>query len=342
MQPGITIRRYSERERREAIADAADRYRERVVSDVQRAGFEIDWQAVLADLGSGTKDEVLLRVEKRLTDELRADEFTETVRALAINGEFIARYAIERSEDELRRQAKVKPKNFAETPNLATVDGAVDFWRALLELSDEEIRLLLERLARVRSTALAMAARVSDQAVRQMATLYSETIESGTDLGAFVTRAQEIMPDATRTVLETEYRTQHTAAYSAEHARLIRARPDTFPFLQYMIVKDAVTTWWICLPMGTAGPDKRGYIAASSDGIWIEWRPPNHYRCRAVLSPISYREAQRYGILAADGRTKIAIAGSNPERPYGDPPRLAEDPKTGRFKRVEPAEGFGA
>jgi len=64
--------------------------------------------------------------------------------------------------------------------------------------------------------------------------------------------------------------------------------------------------------------------------------------CRATTSPIGYREAQRMGILAADGRTKIAVTGGNPNRPFGDPPRLAVNPENADdVREVKPAPGFG-
>ena len=147
-------------------------------------------------------------------------------------------------------------------------------------------------------------------------------------------------PDASRALLETEYRTHMATVYGEQLHEQIVSRAAAFPFTQFFAIIDNRTTDLICRPMGTAGPGGKGYIAASNDPIWIKWSTPCHWRCRSMHSPISYREAQRLGILAKDGRTKIAIVGGNPDRPFGDPPKFAEGPD-GELREVKPQDGFG-
>lgn len=303
---------------------------------VAARGFQLDWSAILT--GSDPNTDAF---ERQIKDAFN-DSFADTLLALIINGQLLAAF-IQRKHDRL---AGVKVKSepalgFAEEADVFTPDDALDFWQKLLDLTDEQIEAFKNGLGAVNVDSVAIADRVSKALAKQLIDLHTETIREGTPIGEFVKRARDLMPDASRNLLEGEYRTKLTQAYGGARHELIQSRRDTFPFTQFFAIIDARTTWYICLPMGTAGPNGRGYIAASDDPLWIKWRPPNHFGgCRSDLSPISYLEARRMKILDANGN-KIAITGSNPNRPFGDPPKFATEPGTGRIRRVEPQEGFG-
>lgn len=339
-----TVTRTSDLKIREEIAKDVDAYQVRVTDAVEADGFAIDWREILRGMPASSEEEVREQARRRILAQLVGDDLEETVRALAINGEFIARYGQQRSEEELlaARVFRERPLHFAEA-SLATIEGAVAHWRVFFELTEDQVQAVVESLSRIRDSTFEIAGRMTGALVDRLAFLYAQAVASnGADATTFIEQAALVMPDASRAMLTAEYRTLLTDFHGSAQLRLARDRSASFPFLQYMSINDGRTTWWICLPMGTAGPGGKGYIAATDDGVWIEWRPPNHFSCRSVVSPISYREAQRLGILARDGRTKIAIIGSNPNRPFGDPPDFAEDPVTGTLRRVEPAEGFGA
>jgi hypothetical protein len=342
-----SIHRSTTYERRVGISLDGDRRQENTIATVLRNGFSFDWDAILSELSDAP--DPLAVIERFITRELQSATFHDTVDMLTLSGQLIAAYIQQRHEEEIGIQSKPAPLSFAEAAAIpATPESVLQKWQRILGLTDEELDAYLAGLRERQNARAVMAARIRDAMTERVQNLFSKypltgaDINRGDQLQDFVKNAREIMPDASNAVLETEYRTRLTEEYGTKRHEQIVQRANVFPFIQYMALLDGRTTWWICLPMGTAGPNGRGYVAASDDPHWFKWRTPNHFRCRADTSPISYREAQRMGILAADGRTKIALIGSNPNRPYGDPPRFATDPDTGKLRAVEPQEGFGA
>ncbi len=326
-----SISRTSTYERRARITIDADRRQDQIIESVMRDGFFPDWNAILSDARDVEK--IGLALESQVRSEL-----ADTVDALAINGAGIAIYA-QRSHDVIAGLKAHESFTFAE-PAVFTPDRAVAYWQRTLNLTDAQTAELLRLVTNARNAAARIAARVTAAMLDRLTTLYERTVTEGLPLPDFIRQAREVMPEASRALLETEYRTHLTTVYSHSLVDQIQARANVFPFMQMMVIRDGRATWWICLPMGTAGPGGTGYICATNDPLVIKWRAPNHWGCRSSWSPLSYREAQRYGILAADGRTKIALIGSNPDRPYGDPPAFAPHPKTGELREVEPQEGF--
>lgn len=331
---------------RMAITADADARQETAITSVLSSGFDFDWPMLLAD-DVAKASAPLESIERAIRDELRSDQFRETVAALGMNGSLIAAHAQVRHDvlAGIKRPAPIL--TFAEPPALATPPDVIAYWTKVLKLTDEQAVELAAQIAKFEAQAAAMVERISRAVMERVIELHariitgSVSIEDGASLLDFIKEARTTLPDVARSILETEYRTRLTTEYGSARHQQIVARSNTFPFAQFMIIKDGRTTWWICLPMGTAGPNGRGYVAATTDSVWFVWRPPNHWRCRSDISPISYREAIRMGILAADGQTKIALIGGNPDRPFGDPPKFARHPDTGELRAVEPQEGFG-
>lgn len=315
-----------------------DRQQDVALASIVTRGFQFDWPAVLRNIG---RSDPLDSIESALLDETAVPEWRDTLRAIAVNGQMIATF-VQRKHEENAGLRTSRTFAFAEQPQLFTPTGALDHWQRILGFDDATLRNLLAAAGAIDDEAQTMSADVVRGLMSRLGDLYAETIGAGLSFRDFEKRALEIMPGASRHLLETHYRTKLTQVYGGSRFTQIRARANVFPFIQFMAIRDPRTTWWICLPMGTAGPNGRGYVAATDDGVWIIWTPPNHWQCRSDLSPIGYREAQRMGILAKDGVTKIARVGKNPARPWGDPPQWAEHPKTGALRRVEPQEGFAA
>lgn len=318
----------------------ADARQSRIVADVQRSGFEIDWRKVL-DVGDAS--DPLRSIERLLIDDMRREKFGETVAVLGVNGKLLSSFVQLETEKlaGMRAEVNLIPLEFKE-PDLALPEGSIEYWKRVLGLSDrqtDEVRRWLEGFD---AQARAIRGRTSDALMKRLAKLYSEALAKEEGVAAFLKRAREIVPNESVAILETEYRTHLSRVYGEDRHEQIVSRSNAFPFTQVFAIIDSVTTWNICLPLGTAGPGGKGYICASTDRFWFKWKFPAHWRCRTQASPMGYRECQRLGILAADGKTKIAIVGSNPDRPFGDPPAFAADPVTGELRRVEPAPGFGS
>lgn len=335
----LTVQKSASLDRRFAITLEADRRQERLVRSVLGGGFTFDWPRILA---IGDASDPVSAAEKRLREELARDEFDETITALVINGRLLASL-IQRKHEALVgvKSAAAETLTFAEEQEVFKPNAALDFWRRLLGLTPEQLARFESGLGAFQTETATIRGRLADALVKKLTSLHEEAITEGLPVDDFVRRAQELMPDASRSLLEAEYRTKLTQAYGGARHELIVSRSNAFPFTQFFAIIDTRTTWNICLPMGTAGPGGRGYVAASDDAIWFTWRPPNHFACRSDLSPIGYRECIRYGILDAQGR-KIARVGNNPNRPFGDPPRFATEEGTGTIRRVEPQIGFGA
>lgn len=334
----IQISTTSDYERRAAITRSADLYQDRVLASVDSGGFEFDWRKIFDSVQAHAPSDVGATIERMIEEETRSDSFVQTDAAVILNGEMIARWSQARHEDELRPRAPIV-RQFAE-PRLYNPEQALEYWQSILDLSDAEVELIRDHLLDFQSSTFALRQGVSVAAMNRIAELIDETLHIGLPVSEFIRRGLEVMPKATAQILSTEYRTRLTQSYGGVRLRQVIERRRTFPFIQYMAIKDGRTTWWICLPISMAGPGGTGFIAASDDIFWAIWTPPNHYQCRSDLSPISYLEAQRLGILSSDGVTRIALVGSNVSRPFGEPPRFAKDPHSGTLRAVTPAPGF--
>lgn len=336
-----SITRASSHQRRLAIAEDADAQQQEIIEAARARAFHVDWDRILRNIGDASDS--LRAIERALLDEMRSDEFRDTITTLSLDGVMIATLAQMESDRAagIRKPEPVVAFREGETPDVFRPNAALARWQKIIGLTDEQVENLRDNLDALGKDALPIRTRVTDAVFERIAKLFEDTIAEGLSLTEFKARARDLMPGFTDAMLETEYRTRQAQAYGGALHEQIVSRAAAFPFIQFMALLDSATTWWICRPMGTAGPGGKGYIAATTDGLWFKWRVPVHYRCRSTLSPISYLEAIRMGILKKDGRTKIAIIGSNPDRPYGDPPKFATDPIGGTIRRVEPQEGFG-
>lgn len=334
-----TVRATSLTEQRLRIAREADAKADQANAIVMANGFLLDFNAILSDLSEPDTNGILEILEDELYSEMRSQKFRDTITALAINGSALAAWTQRQNEilAGFTEARKVQVFAFKEPP-LAVPTKALEYWRKLLGLTDEQA----DRLASIdtRSEGAKIADRIASALIDRLQKIHDETISEGTNLSEFIAKVREIAPDASRALLETEYRTHMATVYGEQLHEQIVSRANAFPFTQFFAIIDNRTTDLICRPMGTAGPGGKGYVAATLDPIWIRWRTPAHFRCRSMHSPISYREAQRMGILDKDGKTKIAIIGNNPDRPYGDPPKFAAGPD-GALREVKPQEGFG-
>lgn len=335
---------------REAIATDADQQQEDIVASVLASGFSIDWSAVEREAArDGAADDPLHAIEQAVVTQLDGVEFATTMRALDLNGRFLAAWTQQRHE-QLAGIRLAPVVTFAEA-DVWTPERALRYWQKKLGLSDETVAGLLNALGRGESPLLGIRERITKSIMDRITSLFDEAIRQGVSPRDFTRKIREVptpkgwgggLEDVTSAVIETEYRTNLTEVYSEAASELVLERKNTFPFRQFMAIRDSRVTWWLCGTLGKCGPNGRGYIAATDDEFWFRFNPPLHFRCRSSVSPISYLEARRMGILAADGKTKIAITGNNPDRPFGDPPEFATNPETGDTRRVEPQEGFGA
>lgn len=332
-----SVNRASTYQRRTTIAKDADERQDQILSDVGKDGFNFNWSAILKDGGADT----LGLIERQLHEQGRSPDLRRTVGVLGLNGRCLATFVQKRHEEEIgiRRPANILPVEFSE---LALPDGSIDYWRRTLSLTDDQVAVVRSWLTAFDAQMHEIRSRVTDTLMRRLTGIYSRALTGEGGLQSFLNEARDVMPDASRSLLETEYRTHLSRTYGNARHEQIADRANIFPFTQFFIVNDTRTTWYCCLPMGTAGPNGTGYVAASTDVTWFKFRTPCHFQCRSTHSPIGYREAMRMGILDADGRTKIAVRGNNPERPYGDPPAIATNPNPPyESRRVAPAEGFG-
>lgn len=315
-------------ERRAALAMDADERQSRIIADVQRAGFEIDWNDVLRSMPSSSPVDT---IERRIAELFRSDAFRETIATLGINGKLLSTF-IQRETDRLAgftARTILVPLEFSEAAVLGEPESAIEYWTRVLNLSEAQVAEIEKWLRGFENEMRATRARVTETLMSRVTELYSKAVEGSQGVDEFLRQAREVLPSQSKALLETEYRTHLSTVYAKDRHQQIVSRSAAFPFTQFHAIIDSRTTEDICLPMGTAGPKGTGYIAATEDAIWFKWRCPAHWRCRSSLSPIGYRECQRLGILAKDGKTKIALVGSNPMRPFGEPPD------------VEPQEGFG-
>lgn len=334
-----SVTRTSSYEQRLRIAHEVDAKSEETLGRVIANGFEFDWNAILSGKSDESPDSIISVIEDEVFHVLRGEKFRQTIKALAINGAGLAAWMQRKNEVLAGFMNPTKVIGFAE-PALHSDTKALEYWRRFLGLANNEAQQLA--LIDTRTQAAAIADRVASEMMARLERLHEQTVKDSLPLSEFIRQAREIAPDASRTLLETEYRTHMAEVYGAQLHEQIVSRANAFPFTQFFIINDNRTTWWICIPMGTAGPGGTGYIAATTDPTWIRWRTPAHWKCRSQHSPISYREAQRMRILAADGKTKIARVGNNPNRPFGDPPRFAENPNgSGEIREVKPQQGFG-
>ena len=333
-----TVRATSLTDQRLRIAHEADAKAEEANAIVLANGFAVDWTRVL-DGGPNQYGADMDAIDFALRLTLRSDTFRDTITALAINGAGLAAWTQRQNEilAGFRDARKVQVFTFKE-PALAVPTKAIEYWRKLLGLDDEQA----DKLASIdtRGEGAKIADRVATALIDRLQKIHDETISKGTNLSEFIAKVREIAPEASRSLLETEYRTHMATVYGEQLHEQIISRANAFPFTQFFAIIDNRTTDLICRPMGTSGPNGKGYVAATTDPVWIKWRTPAHFRCRSMHSPVSYREAQRMGILAKDGKTKIAIIVGNPERPFGDPPAFVTGPD-GALRAVKPQEGFG-
>lgn len=340
-----SVRATSLTEQRTRIAREADAKAEQANEIVLANGFQFrrdDWNALLS-IATDVADDLnaVDVIETAIVRSLRGAEFRDTITALAINGAGLAAWT--QQQNEVLAGFKNASAHFHafigfREPALHAPTKAIEYWRKLLGLTDDQA----DKLAAIdtRGEGAKIADRIATELIKRLQKIHDDTITEGQNLSEFIARVREIAPDASRALLETEYRTHMATVYGEQLHEQIISRANAFPFTQFFAIIDSRTTDLICRPMGTSGPNGKGYIAATNDPVFIRWRTPCHFRCRSMHSPISYREAQRMGILAKDGQTKIAIIGSNPDRPYGDPTAFVTGPD-GTLRAVKPQEGFG-
>jgi len=344
--PILRVTRATSYEKRAAITEAADSTQDEVIASVLTSGFRINWTEVERE--SDGAGEPLPRIEAAIRAQLDGPDFAETVQALDVNGRMLAAFVQRQHE---RASGLILEPVIAFAEPVFTPERAVAYWTKKLGLDEETAARVLANLRRGDHALFGLKDRIARSVMDRIASLFKEAIAQGLSPAEFPRKLREIptpkgwsggLERVTDAVIETEYRTNLSEVYNESAHELVVRRADTFPFLQFMAIRDSRVTWWICGAMGTA-VNGRGYIVATDDPLPMTvWRLPAHYRCRSCWSPISYLEAQRLGILAKDGRTKIALVGGNPARPFGDPPEFATNPDTGETRRVEPQAGFGA
>lgn len=273
-----TVSATSSYEQRARIAREADTRSDEVMAIVTASGFEIEWDDALSDLDDGVYERAVEIIEDDIRRDMRSDKFGDTITALAINGAGLAAWTQRQNEAlaGFKKGTGPAPFSFRE-PALHAPTKAIEYWRKLLGLTDAQANQLAS--IDTRGEGAKIADRIATELIKRLQAIHDRTISEGLALGKFIEEVREIAPDASRSLLETEYRTHMATVYGEQLHEQITSRANAFPFTQFFAIIDNRTTDLICRPMGTAGPGGRGYIAASNDPIWIRWRTPAHWRC---------------------------------------------------------------
>lgn len=275
-------------EQRARIAEEADDQQNEIVASVLASGFSIDWSAVEREAANA--DDPLKGIRAAVNRQLASRDFRETIQALDVNGRLLAAFTQQRHE-ELAGFRLPAALTFREPPkpDVFTPERAVAYWRKKLKLTDKEAADLLAAIGRGESPLLGLRERITKSLMERILSLFEAAISEGIPERDFARKLRELptpkgwsggLEDVTNAVIETEYRTNLTEAYSEAASEIVIERAATFPFRQFMAIRDSRVTWWCCGAMGTAGPDGRGYIVATTDDLsHTTWRLPAHYRC---------------------------------------------------------------
>lgn len=201
-----------------------------------------------------------------------------------------------------------------------TFEEAVAFFKNKVPLTDAEFKKLATA-ARHKAFTVAHVARLD--ILQDIMDEITKALESGTTLQEFQDTIQDkmqtkgwqgLMPHR----LDNIFRTNVQTAYMAGRYKQMRS-PDVVnarPYWLYSAVNDGATR-----PSHLA---MDGMCRRYDDPIWDIWYPPNGYRCRCKVIPLSAEAAKRRGVaIDAD-----------------DLPQ-AVNPATGEILHAMPDRGFG-
>lgn len=212
-----------------------------------------------------------------------------------------------------------------------TYEQSLDYWKKKFKLTPEQLGRVEKSISGFMKHSGVSMDKLVGEAMDTLVESFSEASTLGLDAKQFARRIGDTLEGVTKAQAETAFRTTMTESYGKKRVEQIEKNKKTVPFTQFIGLTDDRQTLSICKPMS-------GYIATSDDPIWKIWVPPNHYDCRSDLSPISYPEAIRMGILVRNADRSFSYPKG--KRPFGDPPKFAINEK-GDSVKVEPAPGFG-
>lgn len=298
---------------------------DRTLSGVLAQAPEPNWKALARD-ADPRDDGSRARVIAAIVDHQRSEEFRAAAVAVQAHGLLIADWALARDGATLLPPSA----RFAGDVIPITPEMIVDYWRRKIPLTPERASAILTALRTLSAEAIASkwAAAMTDHVIR----LFARALAEGMTLSKFREALRDVAPSVSSAHAETLFRTGMTRAYGAERIAGIRRNGLRTPFIQYLAIMDDR----VRITHGAMN----GYVAASTDSIWLTWQIPNGYNERCDLSPVSYLEAIRRGWAAygPGGRGLVFPLGP---RPLGDPPSIVFD-AAGKAHAVTPDEGFGA
>lgn len=173
-------------------------------------------------------------------------------------------------------------------------------------LNEAVIRSLLSKIPLTREEFNTLETRYKNQAfvisrlstaraIRRVQENMAEHLKRGGGFGEWRDQMDEMfaslgMEPQNSYYLENVYRTNVSSAYNAARWEQAQASSGLIALLEYHAILDARTR-----------PNHRamdGTKAPPDAQIWIEWYPPNGYRCRCRVVSITKYAAQRYGLKA--------------------------------------------
>lgn len=200
-----------------------------------------------------------------------------------------------------------------------TFEEAVNYFREKVPMTDSEYYKLSET---ARSKAFTVAKVTRLDILQDVFDEIKKALETGTTLKEFQKSIKARMQDKgwqglAPYRLDTIFRTNIQTAYMAGRYRQMRspAVVEARPYWLYVTVNDG----------GTRPSHKvmDGLCRRYDDPIWETWYPPNGFRCRCKVIPLSAEAAKRRGVAIGQNDVPQAV-----------------NPETGEIHSLSPDRGF--
>lgn len=167
---------------------------------------------------------------------------------------------------------------------------AVAAWRKRIPVTDEELAQLTEEL---RPFAFTVASTTQADMVQQVYEALDTAIAQGTTFEDFKEDISNRLGDSWSEAseapsLETVFRTNVLTAYNDGRDEIIDSAKETHEYLRFDAIHDDRTTEE-CLALN-------GTILPVDDSFWDTHRPPIHFNCRSILTPLRLEDAEKEGI----------------------------------------------
>lgn len=170
---------------------------------------------------------------------------------------------------------------------------ALDAFRRLVPMTDAEYGALSEELKPLAFT-------IANVSQADIVTAVYEAIDSAINNGDSFDTFKSNITDSLGSSwseeddapsLETTFRTSVLQAYNDGRDEIISSDDvqESHPYLRYDAIEDGACTSKVC-------PDLNGTTLPQDDGFWDSHRPPMHFNCRCILTPLTGEDAARGGV----------------------------------------------